>query len=187
LSVYFWADTHFNHKNILKYTSRPFSTVKEMNENLVARWNSTVLQERDEIWLLGDFAFSHPEGEDIYQLFWKLRGRKCLVVGNHDERNPAVMRLPWERVEKLYTFKLGGSRAELCHYPLETWKASWAGALMLHGHCHGTLKRKLPKRFDVGADVEPVPVEWSELVARALAEKFQPVDGHEENLKEDPE
>jgi calcineurin-like phosphoesterase family protein len=180
VSIYFWADTHFNHRGILKYTSRPYKDIYEMNSELIARWNSAVLRESDEVWLLGDFAFTHAEAEDLGQIFWRLRGRKHLVVGNHDERNPQVLRLPWEKIEKMHTFKSKGQRAELCHYPLETWKASWRGALMLHGHCHGTLKRKISRRFDVGCDVEHLPVEWGDILARGLAEGFQPVDGHGE-------
>lgn len=177
---YFWADTHFNHRGILQYTSRAYQDIYQMNRDLIARWNSAVLQERDHVWFLGDFAFTHADAEDITKIFWQLRGVKHLVVGNHDEKNPQVMRLPWTSMQHLKTFKSGGFRAELCHYPLETWKASWKGALMIHGHCHGTLKRKLPKRFDVGMDVEPIPVEWGVLVNRADSERFVPVDGHGE-------
>lgn len=179
-SVFFWADTHFNHRGILHYTSRPYSDIYQMNEDLIARWNAVVLQERDVVYLLGDFAFVHRDAEDLGEIFWKLRGKKHLIVGNHDEKNPQVLRLPWESIQHLATFKQGGQRAELCHYPLETWRASWRGALMLHGHCHGTLKRKLPKRFDVGCDVEPFPVSWETLVERAATETFLPVDGHGE-------
>ena len=175
---YFWADTHFNHGNIIKYSTRPYRDAKEMNRELQAKWNSAVLKENDEVWFLGDFGFHGAGGDDLGEIFWKLRGKKHLVVGNHDEKNPQTLRLPWESVEKLYTFKQGGLRAELCHYPLETWKGSWRGTLMLHGHCHGTLKRKLPKRFDVGVDCFPTPVSWDKLVALAAKEEFLPVDGH---------
>jgi calcineurin-like phosphoesterase family protein len=151
-----------------------------MDTTLVGLWNSVVTKESDDIWLLGDFAFSKAR-YDMFKLFYSLRGRKHLIVGNHDEKNPTVMRLPWETVDHLRTLKVDGKRAELCHYPLETWKASWRGTMMLHGHCHGTLKRKLPKRFDVGVDTPlgqngPIPFEL--LWEMALTETFTPVDGH---------
>ena len=188
MATFFWADTHFNHRGILDYTSRPYKDIYQMNAALMELWNSKVTREGDNVWLLGDFAFHHSEAEDIYQIFWKLRGRKHLIVGNHDEKNPAVLRLPWEKVEKLWSFKENKRRAELCHYPLETWKGSHSGGLMLHGHCHGTLKRKLAYRFDVGVDTrlgQSGPVEWDELISLAGKERFVPVDAHGESVKGD--
>lgn len=176
MSIYVWSDTHFGHDSIRKYCSRPDASVGEMDERLIAAWNASV-GKSDTIWLLGDFAFSRS-GYDLDGLFERLNGHKCLVAGNHDERNTKVLRLPWERVEKLYTLKHEGMRAELCHYPLETWKQSAHGALMLHGHCHGTLKRQIPHRFDVGADVWPEPQILERLWVRASEQAFQPSDHH---------
>jgi calcineurin-like phosphoesterase family protein len=55
---------------------------------------------------------------------------------------------------------------------------------MLHGHCHGNLKRKLPRRFDVGADVFDVPVRLDDLWARGQLDKFEPTDHHGEGSGE---
>lgn len=41
--VWFTSDTHFYHENILRYCSRPFKDISEMNETLIRRWNETVL------------------------------------------------------------------------------------------------------------------------------------------------
>ncbi len=40
--IFFSADHHFYHANIIRYCSRPFNSVEEMNEEMIARWNSTV-------------------------------------------------------------------------------------------------------------------------------------------------
>jgi calcineurin-like phosphoesterase family protein len=168
MSAFFWADTHFFHENIISYCNRSYASVQEMNEALETKWNETV-SDWDEIYLLGDFAF-WGGGVDVEGLFRRLHGRKHLIVGNHDQRNQKTLRLPWESVEDLGWFKWEGERAMLCHYPMESWKNSFHGSLMIHGHCHGLLKRKLPKRFDVGVDVEPVPVAWEDLLARAKKE-----------------
>jgi calcineurin-like phosphoesterase family protein len=182
--IYFWADLHLNHAGILHHASRPYSGVAEMNEALIALWNGRVEKEGDDVWVLGDFGFHAPTKEgttDLGELWWRLRGKKHLVVGNHDAKNNQVMRLPWESIDYLTEFKLGGQRATLCHYPLETWPASWRGSMMLHGHCHGTLRRKIAKRFDVGVDTtigQNGPIPWEELVERASKESFDMVDGH---------
>lgn len=181
--IYFTADTHFNHSGILKHCSgsRPWKTVREMNEGLIERWNAAVLNENDEVWVLGDFAFTHAQETPAGVIFHRLRGRKSLVIGNHDERNPQVLKLPWERQERLVTFRQNGRRAELCHYPLETWKGAHTGALMLHGHSHGSLKRVIPHRYDVGADVYPAPVSWESILEIAAADTaYKPQDHHAE-------
>jgi calcineurin-like phosphoesterase family protein len=71
-----------------------------------------------------------------------------------------------------------GVRAVACHYPMETWKSAHKGYLMLHGHSHGTLRRKLPHRFDVGADVFDTPASLRNLASIAAEEMFLPTDHH---------
>jgi len=174
-----WADTHFNHTGILKYTSRPYFNVWQMNEALIALWNGAV-SEKDEMWLLGDFAFYGAGSTPPEQIFERLNGHKHLVIGNHDEKNPKVLALKWESKEKLVTLKENGIRAEACHYPLATWKKSAHGALMLHGHCHGNLREQIPHRFDVGVDVFQQPVSLVKLAEIASKQEFKVVDHHGE-------
>lgn len=79
--VFFTADTHFGHKNILQYEAahRPFKTIEEHDAELVKRWNS-VVSPKDIVYHLGDFAF----GVKNIAIAAELNGRKRLVMGNHD-------------------------------------------------------------------------------------------------------
>lgn len=180
--IYFWSDTHFLHSACIAYCNRPYSTVEEMTNDLVDRWNS-VVSSKDTIWHLGDFGFKN--GAALEEIFRMLNGHKCLTVGNHDERNRNVMRLPWERVERLVTIRDSGARAEACHYALETWNRAARGALMIHGHSHGNLKRVVPHRFDVGVDVRPFPVSFERLLQEAAQQQYDPGDHHTEREDSD--
>ena len=56
-SIYFIGDTRFDHKNIIKYTRRPFSNVTEMNRTIKNNWNSTVGENDIIYYFLGDWTF----------------------------------------------------------------------------------------------------------------------------------
>ena len=80
------ADTHFGHKNIIQYENRPFSSVEEMDNELIKLWNSVVNND-DLVYVLGDFTLSRRI-DAIKNLVNQLHGRKILIMGNHDTRKP---------------------------------------------------------------------------------------------------
>ncbi|KIA77717.1 hypothetical protein DB43_FW00020 [Parachlamydia acanthamoebae] len=57
---WFISDTHFSHKNIIKYAGRPYMTVEEMNKSLIDNWNQYVDAE-DQVFFLGDFGLGDVE------------------------------------------------------------------------------------------------------------------------------
>ena len=75
------SDTHFAHANIIKYCNRPFSSVEEMDEYMVKKWNSVVGKD-DIVWHLGDFGMGDKETIKRYRE--RLNGRIFLILGNHD-------------------------------------------------------------------------------------------------------
>lgn len=79
--VWYTSDTHFGHKNIIRYCDRPFRDTDHMDEAIIERWNSVVHPEDTVIHLgdiaLGDISKSLPK-------IARLNGYKIAVLGNHD-------------------------------------------------------------------------------------------------------
>lgn len=93
MGIYFTSDLHFGHGNVIKYCNRPFGseeekksgvfsreTVLEMDETLIANWNSLV-KDDDHIYCIGDLSLRFDILEKYSE---RLRGRKFLIPGNHD-------------------------------------------------------------------------------------------------------
>lgn len=173
--IHFWADTHFNHQN--QAERRDFASVEEMNAELIRRWNAAV-RPSDTIALIGDFGFHRKGAEPLEDIFARLNGQKHLVIGNHDQKH--VLRLGWVTQSAISTVKQDGMRAELCHYPIESWKKMHRGALMLHGHSHGNLAHKINRRFDVSVECTAGPRRFEDLWAQGQAEAFEATDHHVE-------
>ena len=145
--IWFTADHHFGHENIIRFCNRPFSDVNEMDNELIRRWNE-VVKSNDNVYHLGDFAFGGPKRFDYY--FNQLNGKILFVPGGHDKR--------WMRgrgfsncTMPLVTINIDKTIIVLCHYPLRTWDKSHYGSLHLHGHSHCNLD-PLPNSMDVGVD-----------------------------------
>lgn len=149
MRTFFISDTHFGHANIIRYCNRPFSSVAEMDETMIANWNAVVGID-DDVHIDGDFC-SYRDGRAA-AVFYRLNGRKHLTRGNHDEENDAVLALPWESVDKLRDIVVDRQRVTLSHYPLVTWYKASKGAVHLFGHMHGRL-RGTQQSIDVGVDV----------------------------------
>jgi calcineurin-like phosphoesterase family protein len=160
--TFFSSDHHFSHANAIKYDSRPFQTVDEMNEEMVRRWNVVVGPE-DTVIYLGDFSLSKA----ALCFLPRLNGEKHLIAGNHDACHPAHAKKPHrvERFTQLYLdsgfksvaledeIQLGLHRVKLHHMPYSgdhtnvgerypEWRPKDDGQWLLHGHVHGLWKRK---------------------------------------------
>ena len=161
-NVWFTSDTHFGHKAIIRFCKRPFSSVEDMDETLIQRWNQRV-KPGDVVWHLGDFAF-HKSKEQLITLFNRLNGDKCLITGNHD--NTDTRRLLWANTKALTTLNIDSAPVVLCHYGMRVWDRSHHGSLHLYGHSHN----KLPgdnQSLDVGVDCWDFrPVNIDEIRAR---------------------
>ncbi|GAN46951.1 MULTISPECIES: metallophosphoesterase family protein [Methylobacterium] len=149
MTLWFTADHHFGHANIIRFCHRPFADVAEMDEAMIERWNA-VVEDRDEVWHLGDFAYRCGPNRQA-EIFGRLHGRAIhLVRGNHDRGR--TLALPWASVQHYAEIDANGRLLVLFHYALRGWRGSRRGSLALHGHSHGALPN-LPATCDVGVDV----------------------------------
>lgn len=83
------SDTHFGHENIIKYCDRPFKSSDEMTSILIDNWNSRVKDE-DIVYHLGDVYYGSQDFG--YSVLKALKGRKRLILGNHDiGQNPVLL------------------------------------------------------------------------------------------------
>lgn len=91
-NIWVISDTHFNHENILTFTDsstgnlvRPgFSSVEEMNEIMIQRWNE-VVKPGDTVYHLGDVVFGLDKQSWLDKHMPRLMGKKRLLFGNHDD------------------------------------------------------------------------------------------------------
>ncbi len=149
-NVFVTGDQHFGHKNIIRYGSRPYNSVEEMDNALIGAWNNIVTK-NDIVLHLGDFSFGKP------QLYLERLNYKqiYLVVGNHDKKLKH-----FDFVCDKLDIVLGKIIIVCSHYPFESWDRSHHGSYHLHAHCHGKA-RNIPQRLDVGVDnVGPEPLEF---------------------------
>lgn len=146
MALFFTADTHFGDHRTLNIHRRPFASVAEMDEALVAGWNA-VVGPADEIWHLGDVA---RRAADVAGLLARLNGTKHLVRGNNDPAGTGEA-VGWASVQDYAELTEGDARLVLCHYPFRSWNGQHRRAIDLHGHSHGKLKPML-RQFDVGVD-----------------------------------
>ena len=142
--IFFTADTHFNHRNIIRYCNRPFADVAEMNEAMIANWNR-VVGRRDLVYHLGDFAWG-----DNRAVLQRLNGRKVLILGSHDKSVEKCADL-FEKITPLLEVRYEDQHITLCHYCLRVWPRSHYNSWHLYGHSHGKLE-PIGKSWDVGVD-----------------------------------
>lgn len=178
--TFFTSDTHFGHANVIKYTNRPFSSLEEMNTEMVRRWNA-VVSKGDTVVHMGDFAFGKPD-------FWhhildQLNGNIVLVQGNHDVKalKEESIRKRFAEIHKYLEWVIDGQSIIMQHYPILEWNRCHRGAFMLHGHCHGSrdADNLQCRRTDVGVDslgkTTYAPLPW-EVVREATI--WKPILGH---------
>jgi len=136
MSNLFIADSHFGHANVIKHDGRPFETIEEMDQALIANWNSVVTP-NDNVYILGDFSFR--AGTEISRYTKALNGHLHLIRGNHDKRTESYEAC-FESVHDMMKIqeRIGGERRTviLSHYFMPF--AIYGEKILLYGHTHNS-------------------------------------------------
>lgn len=175
-NIWFTSDTHFSHRNIIKYypeTRGRFKDIEEMNEAIIEEWNKRI-KPNDTIYHLGDVIFGNSQ--DAEKIIRRLNGKKILIAGNHDHKllNDVKFINLWKSIRlEPYELKIDNRRIILFHFPMIDWNFRWEGSFHLHGHTHGKKLDGMTKcrRMDVGVDTRPQLSPWNWEEIKALLDK----------------
>jgi len=144
-SVYLIGDTHFDHKNIIRYCCRPFSSITEMNNTIKNNWNSTV-HDKDMVYFLGDWAFGWRHRPAKYWMK-QLNGTIVSIRGSHDQETGSTQFRDFEQLHiGKYDFLLihnpnpnDKHQTEKQKQKLQNWH-EW----IIHGHVHNNAMDRYP-------------------------------------------
>lgn len=149
MTTWLVSDTHFNHSREFLYGPRGFTSVEEMNEAIIERWNS-VVDPDDRVIHLGDTMLN--DNQKGIECMSRLNGQICLIYGNHD--SDVRKELFWYELPMIITlgyahvFKHGKLSIYLSHYPTLTAniddKHFSQHVICFHGHTHSKEKWQDP-------------------------------------------
>ena len=185
--IFFTSDTHFFHNNILKYCNRPFESVENMNEALVANWNSVVGPD-DHVYHLGDFCFGNVEKWNWCLEPGRLNGHIHLILGNHDPERvfrEGTMYGRFDSIDYEKILIIEGWTVILNHFPFLSFSNNIDHKVMqLFGHIHSgpdgignvmTGGKELQwNQYDVGVDNNNyTPVSWKQIKERMRLNEYE--------------
>lgn len=163
-NTFFISDTHFTQESILTFKNkdgsplRDFSSVQEMDEHMVEKWNS-VVRPQDKVYHLGDVVM-HRRALPILS---RLNGHKRLVRGNHDIFKTKDY---LQYFEEIYGVRVFPNLNMVCsHIPIHI-DSMYRWKLNLHGHLHANSLND-PKYACVSVEqINYTPVSIDEIVSK---------------------
>lgn len=169
--TYFTADLHLGHDNIISFCNRPFKNIEEMDKAIINNWNSKVT-EKDEVWILGDFSYRSVKNVENY--LQKLKGKKHLIIGNHDRTWMEKIDLDkyFFSIDKISYTCVDSKNIIMCHYPIMEWSGYYHDYYMVYGHIHNSVGQPywnliIENKFMLNAGVDInnfFPVTFDELI-----------------------
>ena len=170
--IYITSDLHLNHDKPFIYAARGYSSIEEMNKDLIFKFNNTVTDD-DEVYILGDLCLGGADSLiDNFKMLSQLNGKIHIILGNHDTDNRVKIyqELGWT-VSYAELIRWGSYYFFLSHFPCITSNLEKESlkqcTLNLYGHTHQKTNffNDMPFMYHVGVDSHKnYPVSLDEIV-----------------------
>jgi calcineurin-like phosphoesterase family protein len=136
--IFLISDNHFTDydgdDNVISIFKRPYKKSREMNDDMIRKWNETVRQE-DTVFSIGDFAWTWDEFQNYAN---QLNGIKRFIMGNHDLEGDLKWNLNAKYHDVIFPimafFAYKNRDFLLVHDPADVPK--WWKGWVIHGHHH---------------------------------------------------
>jgi len=129
--VWITSDLHFYHDKIIEYCGRP----KDYQEKIIKGFE--VIEDKDILICLGDVSWGR-QVEFARDVLTKVKGKKILTIGNHDDSKPFMYYLHngWDFACESFSLDYMGKKIIFSHKPM-FWDGTWE--INIHGHFHNNL------------------------------------------------
>ena len=152
--IYYISDCHFFHGALNdRMDKRGFESVETMNDYMLTKWNDKVTN-ADTVVILGDLSLGNVE--ETNDLIHKLKGKLCLITGNHDKfvKSADFDASRFEWIDNYREITDSQKKVICSHYPIPFYDGQYRlrhngdpKTYMLYGHVHETRDEVLMKKI----------------------------------------
>ena len=190
--TWYTSDTHYGHKNIIRFCGRPYATIAEHDRDLIRRHNA-VVKPGDTLFHFGDLALGNIEL--TLPMTSELNGNRFLIPGNHDRMfsgsrseeyratfTKAYEAAGWTILPETIRTNIGGHPVIFSHFPPvgdshgeDRWteqRPANDGTTVIHGHVHEAWAER-DQHFNVGVDVRGFAPVAEDTIKRWLDKLFE--------------
>lgn len=139
-NVWFISDLHFDHKNILEYSDRPFESVPDMNESIIRNIQKTV-KSGDVLIVVGDVSLGAKKTA-LREYISRIKETGCTLInvrGNHDYKNSEMMNLGFDFACDKLEMEITKEQVLVMHYPYRQAVVKYLYFALMH--------KLFPKKF----------------------------------------
>lgn len=154
--IYFTADWHLGHNNVLEFDKKRWEKFYNIDDHdlwIISQIAS--LSSKDEVYFLWDLAWKFSEHHQswVFEYMDKIKCKMHWILWNHDYK--ALIKKYWgyfETINHYHELKYNKRKFILTHYPFETWWWMYRSIPTIHLHWHThqkELRTKPPSRLCV--------------------------------------